>query len=83
MSTRLLAVVAFLFVLPTAADAQAIPTPAQYFGFEIGADGDLARYPQVLEYLQLLADRTDRVEYEHRGTTTNGNPYVLVKFSAK
>ncbi len=83
MSTRLLAIIAFLFVLPTAADAQAIPTPAQHFGFEIGADGELARYPQVLEYLQLLADRTDRVEYEHRGTTTNGNPYVLVKFSAK
>ena len=83
MSIRLLAVVAFLFVLPAAAGAQAVPTPAQYFGFEMGADGELARYPQVLDYLQLLADRTDRVEYEHRGTTTNGNPYVLLKFSAR
>ena len=83
MSIRLLAVVAFLFILPAAAGAQAVPTPAQYFGFEMGADGELARYPQVLDYLQLLADRTDRVEYEHRGTTTNGNPYVLVKFSAR
>ena len=83
MSIRLLALVAFLFVLPVAAGAQAVPTPAQYFGFEMGADGELARYPQVLDYLQLLADRTDRVEYEHRGTTTNGNPYVLVKFSAR
>ena len=83
MSIRLFALVAFLFVLPAAAGAQAVPTPAQYFGFEMGADGELARYPQVLDYLQLLADRTDRVEYEHRGTTTNGNPYVLVKFSAR
>ena len=83
MSIRLLAVVAFLFILPAAAGAQAVPPPAQYFGFEMGADGELARYPQVLDYLQLLADRTDRVEYEHRGTTTNGNPYVLVKFSAR
>ena len=60
-----------------------MPTPAQYFGFEIGTDGELARYPRVLEYLQLLADRTDRVEFEHRGTTTDGNPYVLVKFSSR
>ena len=83
MSIRLLAVLSFLFILPAAAGAQAVPTPAQYFGFEMGADGELARYPQVLDYLQLLADRTGRVEYEHRGTTTNGNPYVLLKFSAR
>ena len=83
MPIRLLAVVALLFVLPATAAAQAVPTPAQYFGFEIGTDGELARYPRVLEYLQLLADRTDRVEYEHRGTTTNGNPYVLAKFSSR
>ena len=83
MPIRLLAVVAFLFVLPAAAGAQGVPTPAQYFGFEIGTDGELARYPRVLEYLQLLADRTNRVEYEHRGTTTDGNPYVLVKFSSR
>jgi len=83
MPIRLLAVVASLFVLPAAAGAQAVPTPAQYFGFEIGTDGELARYPRVLEYLRLLADRTDRVEYEHRGTTTDGNPYVLTKFSSR
>lgn len=83
MSIRLLAVLALLFVLPATAGAQTVPTPAQYFGFEIGTDGELARYPRVLEYLQLLADRTDRVEFEHRGTTTNGNPYVLVKFSSR
>ena len=83
MPIRLLAVVALLFVLPATAGAQAVPTPAQYFGFEIGTDGELARYPRVLEYLQLLADRTDRVEYEHRGTTTDGNAYVLAKFSSR
>ena len=80
---RLLAVVALLFALPATAGAQAVPTPAQYFGFEMGADGELVRYPKVLEYLRLLEDRTDRVEYEHRGTTTDGNPYVLVKFSSR
>ena len=64
------------------ASAQSIQTPTEFFGFEIGTDGELARYPKVLEYLQHLADRSDRVELEHRGTTTNGHPYVLAKFSS-
>ena len=49
----------------------------------MGTDGELVRYPDVLDYLQLLAARSDRVAYEPRGTTTEGNPYVLVKLSAK
>ena len=65
------------------AQAEGVPTPAEYFGFEMGTDGELVRYPDVLDYLQLLAARTDRVAYEPRGTTTEGNPYVLVKLSAK
>ena len=63
--------------------AQSIQTPTEFFGFEIGTDGELARYPLVLEYLEYLADRSDRVEFEHRGTTTDGHPYVLAQFSSK
>ena len=75
---------ALLLVASTSrAGAQSIQTPTEFFGFEIGTDGELARYPRVLEYLQHLAERSDRVAYEVRGTTTNGHPYVLVKFSAK
>ena len=80
-----LAALIALAAAPRAAPGQpaAIPTPSEYFGFEIGADGELARYPDVLDYLQLLAERSHRVAYEPRGTTTDGNPYVLVKLSAK
>ena len=62
--------------------AQSIQTPTEFFGFDIGTDGELARYPRVVEYLQHLADRSNRVELEHRGTTTNGYPYVLATFSS-
>ena len=68
--------------LAPAAAAQEIPHPTDYFGFEIGTDGELARYPRILEYLQLLANRSERVGYERRGTTTLGNPYVLATFSS-
>jgi hypothetical protein len=61
---------------------QEIPHPTDYFGFEIGTDGELARYPKILEYLQLLADRSDRLGYEERGTTTLGQPYVLATISS-
>ena len=76
------AVVAALVLWASAAGAQSIRTPTDFFGFEIGTDGELARYPDVLEYMRQVAGRSDRVRYEQRGTTTNGNPYVLLTISA-
>ena len=56
--------------------------PDTYFGIKIGADGELARYPKILEYLQHLSTATNRVKYEEIGKTTMGNPYVLATISA-
>jgi len=61
---------------------QAVPPPDQYFGFKIGADGELARYPKILEYFQLLAKQTNRVKYEELGKTTMGNSYPLLRISS-
>ena len=57
---RSVLVAAGLCLLLQAGGAQA---PDQYFGFQIGADGELARYPKILEYLQLLSkhDRSRQV----------------------
>ena len=78
---RILATLLLLLVsLPAA--AQQVPTPEQFFGFKPGADGELARYPKVLEYFQLIAKSTDRVKFEEIGKTTMGNSYALVKISA-
>ena len=75
-------ILAVILLSPTIGSAQSIPHPTDFFGFEIGTDGELARYPKVVEYLKHLADRSDRVRYQERGTTTNGHPYVLVTFSS-
>ena len=84
ISQRLLAAVLAVSALSAPAAAQqSISTPPDFFGFEIGADGELARYPRVLEYLRHLADGSERVLYEQRGTTTSGHPYVLATFSSK
>ncbi len=61
---------------------QAVPAPEQYFGFKIGTDGELARYPKILDYFQLLAKQTDRVKYEELGKTTMGNSYPLLRISS-
>ena len=78
-----LLVVSTLVGMASAALAQAAQTPSEFFGFEIGTDGELARYPRVLDYLQHLANHSDRVDYEVRGTTTDGHPFALATISSK
>lgn len=62
--------------------AQSVPTPEQFFGFPIGTDGELARYPKILEYFALLAKQTDRVTIETLGQTTMGRDYALLRISS-
>ena len=76
---RSLFVVAIVGLLLQASGPQA---PDQYFGIKIGADGELARYPKIVEYLQNLSKTTNRVTFEEIGKTTMGNPYVLATISA-
>ena len=76
-------VAALLWLGTTSLSAQTVQTPTEFFGFRIGTDGELARYPKVLEYMRHLAGQSDRVLYQERGTTTDGHPYVLVTFSSK
>ncbi len=71
-----------LVVAPAAAQTAAMQTPEQFFGFKIGTDGELARYPKVVEYMQYLARTSDRVKFEELGKATMGAPYVLVTISS-
>ena len=66
----------------TAAQPGQTQTPQQFFGFRIGTDGELARYPKILEYFQHLSKTTNRIKYQELGKTTMGNPYVLATVSA-
>src|SRR5437660_4778508 len=75
--------VARVCALATGRAQQSAPhTPDQFFGFHVGADGELARYPKIVEYLQHLAATTNRVRFQELGKTTMGNPYVLATISA-
>ena len=55
-----------------------IPTPAETFGHEVGADHKLIPYPDVLSYLDTVAASSDRVSIEDAGMSTLGNAMKVV-----
>jgi hypothetical protein len=55
-----------------------IPTPAETFGHEVGADHKLISYPDVLSYLNSVAAVSDRVSIEDAGRSTLDNPMEVV-----
>ena len=60
-----------------------IPSPETYFGFRMGEAKKLVNYDQLVEYFKLLANESDCITVSDLGTTTDGNPFVLVIISAK
>src|SRR5690606_8114210 len=70
-----------LFVA-TQAIAQHIPSPKEHFGFEIGADYQLANYTQSEAYFKKVAAASDRVVMEIAGKTSEGRDQHLIIISA-
>ena len=57
-----------------------IPAPVQFFGFEIG-DRHL-RHDQIVAYLQLLSEKSDRVQLTTYGKTQGGRPLLLLTITS-
>jgi len=68
----------FLLVLGMTATAQEITPPEEFFGFEMGADRELARWDKIVEYFEYLDEQSDRIQVTDLGPSTEGNPYLLV-----
>ncbi len=64
-----------LDVLPKVDRIADIKTPEQYYGFAIGSRH--LRHDQVVNYLQYLADQSDRVSLHHYGKTHGGRPLLV------
>jgi hypothetical protein len=77
------AAVLLAVVLTTAmAAAQALRSPGEFLGFPVGADGKLARWDKIVEYMRMADRESDRVLFQEVGKTTNGNPFGLVVISS-
>jgi len=59
---------------------QAIPTPAQVLGSPVGEWH--VRHDQLVEYMQLIADKSERVSLIETGRTHENRPLLLLAFSA-
>ena len=77
-----LSLLAALLVLPAGAQQPpAIPTPEEFFGFPMGADRQLAHWDQMVDYINLIGERSDRVHVRELGKSTLGHPYLLATVS--
>ncbi|MFC1729632.1 M14 metallopeptidase family protein, partial [candidate division KSB1 bacterium] len=74
--------VCLCFIVTTAVFAQQIPSPEQFYGFRMGAEGELAHWDRIVEYFETLDDRSERVVVQNLGETTLGNPFLLAIFSS-
>ena len=66
---------------PAAEQEPAIPSPSQFFGFKMGEERRLAHWDQIVDYFQLVAQRSKRVAVDEVGKTTLGHPYILATIS--
>jgi Zinc carboxypeptidase len=73
-----LAAAAFLIAFSATA---APPTPAGYFGHEIGADKTVLDWDKVVSYFRLLEKSSDRLRVAELGKSTEGRPFIAVTIS--
>ncbi len=63
--------------------AQQVPHPRDVFGFEPGADYQIADYSQMLEYYRQLDAASDRVQMIEFGRSALGKPMLLLFISSE
>jgi len=62
---------------------QGVPTPAEHFGFEPGADRMLFNYEELVSYLQKLDAASDRVKLLEIGRSPMGKPMFIAFLSSE
>jgi hypothetical protein len=65
---------AVLVLAPAWTEAQptVVPTPAQFFGFAMGTDRQIAGWTDIERYVETVASASDRVRLVDAGATTEG-----------
>ena len=62
--------------------ARQVPTPREHFGFDIGADRQLADWGELTTYYERLARTSARVTVDTLGPTTMGSPFVMLTITS-
>jgi len=54
-----------------------VPSPEEFFGFQMGADKKLARWDKIVEYFQLLGKSSGKIRVMQLGKSAENNPFLL------
>jgi hypothetical protein len=57
-------------------------SPEQTFGFKMGADYKLVKWPQIVDYFHQLASSSNKVKVVEAGKTSEGNPMIVAIISS-
>jgi hypothetical protein len=60
----------------------AVPTPQQFFGFQMGTDSKLARWDKIVDYMRQVSTASNRVRFRELGKSTSGNPFIALEISS-
>ena len=66
-----LTAIMFIALLPQMSTGQ-VTHPEEYLGFRPGDDFKLATFEQIIGYLELLAEESDRIQIHDMGQTSEG-----------
>jgi len=64
-------------------DALRILSPLEFYGFQMGADCKLARWPKIVEYFKHLAEGSGRILLQEIGKTTEGRPFIAAVITSE
>lgn len=64
------------------AQTELLPSPEAYLGYRPGDDYRLTPWPEIVSYLELLAETSDRVVLRPLGRTTGDRPLVVLYLSS-
>jgi hypothetical protein len=82
MIRRLISALVALAIVVPALAAQTVPTPRAHFGFDIGDHRKLADWGELTAYYEKLAQASPRVTLDTLGTTTIGQPFVMLTITS-
>jgi len=71
-----------LSIVVSPLSAQSVPTPREYFGFDMGEDRKLANWDQLTAYYEILASGSPRISMESLGPTEIGQPFVMLTITS-
>jgi hypothetical protein len=60
-----------------------VTSPEEFFGHRLGADRKIARWDKIVEYFNKIETESDRIRIKDMGTTTEGNPFLVVFISSQ